>query len=78
MDVLSLSSFSQPNRDITGPLLSSFPEKMLCQWERIRPYDYLVDYEGYVVAHADGACPSIGPAATRGGIGVWYGPDHPL
>ncbi len=51
---------------------------MLCQWERIRPYDYLVDYEGYVVAHADGACPSIGPAATRGGIGVWYGPDHPL
>ncbi len=51
---------------------------MIYRWEKIRPYDYLVDYEGYVVVYTDGACPSNGANATSGGIGVWFGPDHPL
>ncbi|EFX83307.1 hypothetical protein DAPPUDRAFT_223388 [Daphnia pulex] len=40
--------------------------------------DFTVDRNGYVIVYIDGACPGNGIQGARGGIGVWFGNNHPL
>jgi ribonuclease HI len=40
--------------------------------------DFTVDRNGYVIVYIDGACPGNGNQGARGGIGVWFGNNHPL
>lgn len=34
--------------------------------------------DGYVVVYTDGACTNNGYKGAKAGVGIWFGPDHPL
>ena len=37
-----------------------------------------VNTEGFTEVYTDGACPNNGKGGARAGVGVWWGPEHPL
>jgi len=39
---------------------------------------FQVNNDGFTEVHTDGACPNNGKETARAGIGVWWGPNHPL
>jgi len=39
---------------------------------------FTVNQDGFTEVYTDGACPNNGKGGARAGVGVWWGPDHPL
>ena len=51
-----------------------------CVGERVsryNPHGFEVDRDGYIIVYTDGACSSNGRLGARGGVGVWFGENHP-
>lgn len=40
--------------------------------------NFTTDGEGYLIVYSDGACHFNGKHGQQGGIGVYFGPDHPV
>ncbi|GLV45598.1 ribonuclease H1 [Carabus blaptoides fortunei] len=40
--------------------------------------NFSYDSNGYVQAYTDGSCENNGRTNARAGVGVWFGPDHPM
>ena len=42
-------------------------------------HGFVVDWEGFIEVHTDGACSGNGRPGAKAGIGIWFGYDnHPL
>ncbi|CAG0912915.1 unnamed protein product [Notodromas monacha] len=54
------------------------PKELLTKAKKLTKKDYVVNADGFVECHTDGACSLNGKLGASGGIGVWFGPLHPL
>lgn len=41
-------------------------------------HDFHRDEDGYIHVYTDGACGKNGRKGAKAGIGVWFGPSHPM
>lgn len=66
----NISQYCKNKRNLEGSDVSDFKPKK----ER---FDFEVVHD-YVVVYTDGACQNNGKFNAKAGIGVWFGPNHPL